>query len=137
MCYKCLFHFSNTSLCFCFRLNSFALFVRGISIEISSNSMRWRFFIYEIVKASSLSWLTLLLWENNMKFCIFLFVRFCNHILNWFWIMVISLICLVCHQMIFSSYDIGHGSHLTTPEYLYIVLSFSIKIYSEWVIFFL
>ncbi len=73
--------------------------------------------------------------KNNMKFCIFLFVRFCNHILNWFWIMVISLICLVCHQMIFF-YDIGYGSHLTTPEYLYIVLSFSIKLYSGWIIFF-
>ncbi len=35
--------------------------------------------------------------KNNMKFCIFLFVRVCKHIMNWFWIM---LICLVCHKII-------------------------------------
>jgi len=45
------FHFSNTFLRFCFRLNSFTLFVRGLSIEISSNNMRWKFLLYEFIEA--------------------------------------------------------------------------------------
>ena len=45
------FYFSNTFLRFCFRWNSFTLFVRGLSIEISSNNMRWKFLLYEFIEA--------------------------------------------------------------------------------------
>ena len=49
------FQFSNTSLWFCFVLNGFALIVKGVSVGIFFNSMRWMTLLHEFIEASSLS----------------------------------------------------------------------------------